>query len=629
LIFEKILISVLVLLFLIHIVPFSIEKKFKRAYPFLGLLSNLIFLVYIGKKFFPLGENKFEVLKIWKYFNHASFELNISYIFDDVSLQVNFLIIFINFIFYIFCILKWNFLKEYISGLNFVIYYFGSVFSNLIVLSESFFQLLFLWPLTSLILLFYTKKKETLNNEKVLDSFYILEGISFFSLIISCVIFFECFNGSLSLLNFKNLNLTFIENNSYHLSIGVICFILPSILRIFFGQQKNINIIERPSDWLKFGFLFDILSSSILLCVIGRVFPVLIYLPIVLKFFHVLGYSILIYSTVTLFLDNAKQRTFLWLTNFFLGASFLFLGFGQVANSFSLVLSFLIIKNILIIINCEKSFVKSRSVNENEFLLGISSLMVFSLFFLPGSPLFLIVSELPKNYIVFEGTSILTNIVIPSMLSVLLIPSLLLTTGDNKDSIVIFLKSILNIPKNIIKLSFKEYFLYILIAVMFFLYMTIRFDNEKVFNSIQLNNLFFMGDGLLLTKKASIYSISSFYAIAVIIFSLKFYLIKKEILFLNKFKIIGIETRKRFLSFLLHGVSLRRVFNLILRTLNFTFSNFYNVILLKIVFKLPFKLAFQTGYFFNLRKGNGLVDSLVFAFLGSTVFLFYVFSQLK
>ena len=82
-------------------------------------------------------------------------------------------------------------------------------------------------------------------------------------------------------------------------------------------------------------------------------------------------------------------------------------------------------------------------------------------------------------------------------------------------------------------------------------------------------------------------------------------------------------------SFFLISVSLRRFFNFLLVILNSLFNKLYNLVLLRVVFYLPFKLAFQAGHFFNLKKGNGLVDSFIFVFLGSTIFLFYVFSKLK
>ena len=38
-------------------------------------------------------------------------------------------------------------------------FYLGTIFCHLTATSESFFQLLFLWPLTSLILLFFVRNK--------------------------------------------------------------------------------------------------------------------------------------------------------------------------------------------------------------------------------------------------------------------------------------------------------------------------------------------------------------------------------------------------------------------------------------------------------------------------------------
>ena len=628
-IFEKILISVLVLLFLIHLIPLSIDKKTKRAYPFLGLMSNFVFLGYFGKKFFSLGDNKYEIIKVWNYFSFSGHELNISYILDDISFIINLLIIFLNLIFYIFCILKWNYLKDHIKGVHFVIFYLGTIFSHLAATSESFFQILFLWPITSLILLFFTKRKETLRDEKVLDSFYIIEGISFFSLIISCIIIFDCFNGSLSFSSFKNLNFTFIKNNQLNLSLGIIGLILPNIFRVFFGQQNNISIIDKPSDWFKFGFLFDIISSSVLLYSMARIFPVLNYLPIVLKFFTAIGCFVIVYSVIVLFLDHSYQRKFLWFTNFIWGNAFLFLGFAKIGSAISLVISFLIIKNILLLINCESSFIKKRNENEKEFLLGISSLMVFSLCFLPGSSFFIIISELPNSFLISEGENVIAYFLFPVLLSILFLPSLKLTTKeDPKGGVLIFLKSIMNIPKNIIKLSLKDYFLYLLMIVIFFLYMATNFDFTRLFISTELNSINFVGDDLVTTSK-NIYFVASFYILSLLILFLKFYLDKKGITFIKKNKIFPVETRKRLFSLLLMSDFLRRIFNGTLRTLNSFFLKLYNLILLKIVFHLPFKLAFQAGHFFNLKKGNGLVDSFVFAFLGSTIFLFYIFSKIK
>ena len=628
-IFEKILLCVLVLLFLIHLVPLSIDKKFKRAYPFLGLMSNFIFLGYLGKKVFSMGDNKFEIIKVWNYFNYSGHELNVAYIVDDISFIINIFIIFLNLIFYIFCIIKWSYLKDYIKGVHFVIFYLGTIFSHLAATSESIFQVLFLWPLTSLILLFYTKKKETLRDEKILDSFYLIEGISFFSLIISCMIIFDCFNGSLSFLSFKNLNLAFIKKNELNLSLGIIGLILPNIFRIFFGQQNNINSIEKPSDWFKFGFLFDIVSSSILLYSIARVFPVLIYLPNVLSFFKTVGYFIIFYSIVLLFLDHAYQRKFLWFTNFFWGVAFLFLGFAKIGCTISLVISFLIIKNILLLMNSESSFNKKRNENEKEFLLGISSLMVFSLCFLPGSPFFITISELPNSFIVSEGDNLIAYILFPVLLSSLFLPSLKLTTRkDQGGPILIFLKSIISIPRNLIKLSIKDYFPYIFMVIIFFFYIAANYDFTKVFIAYELKGINLIGDKLL-TQNRNVYFIVCFYLLSLTFLFLKLYLDKKGILLTKKNKIFPFEARKRLFSFFLISVFLRRVFNLLLGALNAIFLKLYNLVILKVFFFLPFKLAFQAGHFFNLKKGNGLVDSFVFAFLGSTIFLFYVFSKIK
>ncbi len=628
-IFEKILISVLVLLFLIHLLPLSIEKRFKRAYPFLGLLSNFIFLGYFGKKFFSIGEDKFEIIKAWDYFNYSGHQLNVSYILDDITFIVNFLIIFLNFIFYIFCILKWNYLKDDLKGVHFVIFYLGTIFCHLTATSESFFQLLFLWPITSLILLFYTKKKSTLRSEKTLDSFYIIEGVSFFFLVISCIVIFDCFNGSLSYLSLKNLNLTFIKNNEINLSLGIIGLVLPNIFRVFFGQQNNFDAIEKPSDWFKFGFLFDIISSSILLYIISRAFPVLNYLPIVLNFFTTIGYFILVYSLIILFLDHTHQRKLLWFTNFFWGGAFLFLGFGKIGSAIPLIINFLIIKNILILMNCENSFNKKINENENEFFLGASSLMVFSLCFLPGGPFFMIINELPNNLLISDGENIITYILLPALLSILFLPALKLTTrSDNEGKILFFLKSIINIPKNLIKLKFKGYLFYLLIIVIFYVYMATNIDFKKVFNYSKIDSINFVGNEIINSNK-NIYFIISFYILSLITIFLKFYLDKKEILQSRKIKILPLETRKRLFDFLLINVSLRQSFNLLLKALNMLFVKFYSLILLRVIFYLPFKVAYQAGHFFNLKKGNGLVDSFVFAFLGSTVFLFYVFSKIK
>ena len=109
----------------------------------------------------------------------------------------------------------------------------------------------------------------------------------------------------------------------------------------------------------------------------------------------------------------------------------------------------------------------------------------------------------------------------------------------------------------------------------------------------------------------------------------KFYLEKKGISLVKKINILPYETRSRLFSFFLIGVPLRRFFNFLLGILNSLFNKLYNLVLLRVIFYLPFKLAFQAGHFFNLKKGNGLVDSLIFVFLGSTIFLFYVFSKLK
>ena len=628
-IFEKILICVLVLLFLIHLVPLLIDKKFKRTYPFLGLLSNFIFLGYFGKKVFSMGDNKLEIIKVWNYFNYSGYELNIAYIVDDISFIINLFIIFLNLIFYIFCIIKWSYLKDNIKGVHFVIFYLGTIFSHLAATSESIFQVLFLWPLTSLILLFYTKKKETLRDEKILDSFYLIEGISFFSLIISCMIIFDCFSGSLSYLSFKNLNLAFIKNNEPNLSLGIIGLILPNIFRIFFGQQNNINSIEKPSDWFKFGFLFDIISSSILLYSIARVFPVLVYLPNVLSFFKTVGYFIITYSLVLLFLDHAYQRKFLWFTNFFWGVAFLFLGFAKIGCTISLVISFLIIKNILLLMNSESSFNKKRNENEKEFLLGISSLIVFSLCFLPGSPFFITISELPNSFIISEGDNLIAYILLPVLLSTLFLPSLKLTTRkDQGGPILIFLKSIINIPRNFIKLSIKDYFPYIFMVIIFFFYTAVSYDFTKVFIENDLKSIGLIGDNLLNQNK-NVYFIVCFYSLSLTFLFLKLYLDKKGISLTKKTKIFPFETRKRLFSFFLISVFLRRFFNWVLGALNTIFLKLYNLVILKVFFFLPFKLAFQAGHFFNLKKGNGLVDSFVFAFLGSTIFLFYVFSKIK
>ena len=576
-----------------------------------------------------MGDNKLEIIKVWNYFNYSGYELNIAYIVDDISFIINLFIIFLNLIFYIFCIIKWSYLKDNIKGVHFVIFYLGTIFSHLAATSESIFQVLFLWPLTSLILLFYTKKKETLRDEKILDSFYLIEGISFFSLIISCMIIFDCFSGSLSYLSFKNLNLAFIKNNEPNLSLGIIGLILPNIFRIFFGQQNNINSIEKPSDWFKFGFLFDIISSSILLYSIARVFPVLVYLPNVLSFFKTVGYFIITYSLVLLFLDHAYQRKFLWFTNFFWGVAFLFLGFAKIGCTISLVISFLIIKNILLLMNSESSFNKKRNENEKEFLLGISSLIVFSLCFLPGSPFFITISELPNSFIISEGDNLIAYILLPVLLSTLFLPSLKLTTRkDQGGPILIFLKSIINIPRNLIKLSIKDYFPYIFMVIIFFFYTAVSYDFTKVFIENDLKSIGLIGDNLLNQNK-NVYFIVCFYSLSLTFLFLKLYLDKKGISLTKKTKIFPFETRKRLFSFFLISVFLRRFFNWVLGALNTIFLKLYNLVILRVFFFLPFKLAFQAGHFFNLKKGNGLVDSFVFAFLGSTIFLFYVFSKIK
>ena len=158
--------------------------------------------------------------------------------------------------------------------------------------------------------------------------------------------------------------------------------------------------------------------------------------------------------------------------------------------------------------------------------------------------------------------------------------------------------------------------------------MATNIDFKKVFNYSNIDSINFVGNEIINSNK-NIYFIISFYILSLITIFLKFYLDKKEILQSRKIKILPLETRKRLFDFLLINVSLRQSFNLLLTALNMLFVKFYSLILLRVIFYLPFKVAYQAGHFFNLKKGNGLVDSFVFVFLGSTVFLFYVFSKVK
>ena len=79
-----------------------------------------------------------------------------------------------------------------------------------------------------------------------------------------------------------------------------------------------------------------------------------------------------------------------------------------------------------------------------------------------------------------------------------------------KVRVLFFLKSIINIPKNLIKLKFKDYFFYLFMIVIILYIWRQILNLTKLFSVPKINIINFIGNELIKTNN-NIYFIISFY----------------------------------------------------------------------------------------------------------------------
>ena len=587
----------------------------------------------ILEKFLYLGSKGTEIIYFSKYLNVDSFKLDLAFIIDEISLGFSFFILLLAVVFYVFSLINWKYFKKEFSNYNYIIFFSSIIISLLSVFSENLFIIWVLWPFIGIFNFSNASPNIVIDEKMNFKSYFNMEGFFFSLFSIAILIFLICFNGSLSFLNFNKVNLEFILKNKYILSFSIMVIISPFFYRIFLSPFNFWNSGSKKLEKFRFGFLNDILTSIVFLSLLIRLNPIFIFLPYLHLFLQVFGLFTVIVTSVFLIIEKKGPKTLLLLNSFFWGWAIFSMGLGFIGSSLYFLLGYLLLKNLLLMIDWEINYLENKeNILKKQFLKGLFILTVLLIAGFPGGSTFFFKPDLfwkifSINVEPFKGYFIFNLF---WSLFIVSIFGFMINSFDKKDKIISLL---LEFPKNTLKLKIRNYIFYFVLCCVIFLYfykgllLKSKLDILTKFSATFLSEQLIHGQDL--SEGTKFYFYASFLAIFLLVSWAGYYIYSKP----NKNMIDGyfklIYIRKRIISFF----GLNSIISKLLRPAILTISSIikysYKTIFLKFILKTPFKVSYQIGTYFNIKKSESLIDSLILAFLGIIIFLYFIFSKIN
>ena len=584
-------------------------------------------------KFLNLGTKGTEIIYFSKYLNVDSFKLDLAFIIDEISLGFSFFILFLAVVFYVFSLINWKYFKKEFSNYNYIIFYSSVIISLLSVFSENLFIIWILWPFIGIFNFSNANPNIVIDKKMNFKSYFNMEGFFFSFFSVSILIFLICFKGSLSFLNFNKVNLEFIIKNKNILSFSTMMIICPFFYRIFLSPFNHWNSGSKKLEKFRFGFINDILTSIVFLSLLLRLNPIFIFLPYLHLFLQIFGLFTVVVTSVFLIIEKKGPKTLLLLNSFFWGWAIFSMGLGFIGSSLYFLLGYLLLKNLLLMIDWEITYLKNKENNlKLGFLKGLFILTILLIAGFPGGSTFFFNPDLfwkisSSNVGPFKGYFIFNLF---WSLFIISIFGFIINSFDKKDKIA---SLVLDFPKNTLKLKIRNYIFYFILYGIVGLYfykgllLKSKFDMLTKFSVTFLSEQFIHRQDFI--EGTKFYFYASFLAIFLLVSWAGYYIYSNP----NKkmidsyFKLIYI--RKRIISFF----GLNSIISKILRPAVLTVSSVikysYKTIFLKLILKTPFKVSYQIGTYFNIKKSESLIDSLILAFLGIIIFLYFIFSKIN
>jgi hypothetical protein len=340
-----------------------------------------------------------------------------------------------------------------------------------------------------------------------------------------------------------------------------------------------------------------------------------------------------IVTSIFLLLEKKGPKTLLLLNSFFWGWAIFSIGMGFIGSSLHFILGFLLLKNLLLIIDWEINYLKGKdNILKQRFLKGLFILTILFIAGFPGGSTFLFKPDL--FWKIFSSNMEYFNIYLIFnlfwSLFTISILGFMINSFNKKEKIIAL---VLEFPKNILKLKIRNYIFYFVLyggLIVFFykgLLLKPKFDLLTKFSINFLNEQILHKKDFI--EGSKFYFYASFLVIFLLVGWAAYYIYSNPSKKMIDSYFKSIYIRKKISSFFVLDRIIFKIIRPIILTISGLIKYSYKVIFLKVILKTPFKISYQVGTYFDIKKSESLIDSLILAFLGMIIFLYFIFSNIN